>query len=869
MECLKAISEFSRYFYENCAADEESNAFQEDSEIQADRQSHLRDESFVSPSSFPTLSSGQTERVNSSTGNVTSAEKSLNAEFMHENPLANPERNVESLDDANTAMYLNSDVKVLGTKLFEEGKMARRFVISQIQEGLRKREIPEQISIFQSREGPSGITLEEDLLSPSNQSFYDAHGCGLRNNALVEADPEDALKLDPSGGEKKHLVKAETGGKGSTQSFDGNEIKSEFENIALDELRNEMTESVVQELPSRMGFPKHSTITAEETYFDAVDVIVWQPKARDAISEVTSGELECSGTCATTGRKEFLPLNDSEELYFLKAPAIIDRDQQKNTSIVNWEALSDNLGSGERENASMENWITPPDSVSSDLVAGNEWSLTFEAKEKIENSFPAKRIVCVDRTKSDFSPQVLDCDVEADTHPTFLQDGIISEQPQNNVVGFSRNESQGATRGKKSVTEFSNGQYAKGESDDTQSFKTKQKLVGIAGSADASSPARNMISGLRGGSPKYSENFSSPHPILIQETERRSEGLCPEFLERHSVTSTSKLSMFGHRNSNLATWHLLQDRRNDSVYPLPSSSRAVSDDERLRPLGNHRQPREKSFPELKQISQEQDESWHFPPLPENYEDNIAAFQSEPRHLRGNNSEYSTHLPHPALDPAEFRRDFHNITPLMPEFVGDETVDVYSEVSSVTGNALQVDEVARDTSEDSIGCLLGNLERVMDRNLELWASSNIEATHVESERTPFEKFSVEEQTLLYRENEKNESSRDTPSSSETALQKQSEQSSETVGESVRSPVQETPRPLCGHYHRRCLVRFPCCNKFYPCHRCHNESDECSESQSRAANATHMRCSICYNEQEVRCILLSVYYCFSNKIYNVDT
>ena len=814
------------------------------------------------------MSSGQTEQVNSSTENVTSAEKSLNAEFMHDNPLANPERNVESLDDTNTEMYPNSDAKVLGTKLFEEGKMARRFFISQIQEGLRKKEIPEQISIFQNREGSSGITLGEDLSSPNNESFYDAHGCGLRNNALVKAGPEHALRLDPSGGEKKHLVKAEAGRKGSTEPFDGNEINRGFEKIALDELRSEMTQSIVQEVPSKMGFSKDSIITAEETYFDAVGGIVWQPKARDEISEVTSGKLECSGTCAMTGRKEFLPLNDSEDLYFRKPPAMIDRGQQKSTSVVNREAFSDNSGSGERENASVENWVTPPNSVRSGLVGGSEWSLTFEANEKIQDSFPAKRIICVDQTKSDFSPQVLDCDVEADTHPTFLLDGIISEQPQNNLVGFFCNESQTATRRRKSVTEFGNGEYAKGGSDDAQSFKTKQKLVGIGGSADVSSPARNMISGLRGGSPKNSEPFSSLHPILVQETEGRSEGLCPEFLERHSVTGTSKLGMFGHRNSNLTRWDLPQDWRNDSVYSLPSSSRgeSESESERLRPLGNHRQRREKSSSELKQISQEQDESWYFPPLPENYEDNIAAFRSEPPHLRGNNGGYSTHHPDPALDPAEIRNAFHNITPLMPEFVGDEIVDENSEVSSVIGNALQVDEGARDTSEDSIGCLLGNLERVMDRNLELWASSNIEANPVASERTPLEKFSVEEQTLLCRENENNESPRDTPSSSETALQKQSEHLSETFAESVRSPLQETPRPLCGHYHRRCLVRFPCCNKFYPCHRCHNESDECSESQSRAANATHMRCSICYNEQEVCCRLLSVYYCFRNKIYD---
>ena len=72
------------------------------------------------------------------------------------------------------------------------------------------------------------------------------------------------------------------------------------------------------------------------------------------------------------------------------------------------------------------------------------------------------------------------------------------------------------------------------------------------------------------------------------------------------------------------------------------------------------------------------------------------------------------------------------------------------------------------------------------------------------------------------------------------------------QSIATPVQESPRPVCSHYKRRCLVRFPCCGQFYPCHGCHNESD-CSEDQARAINATHIRCTICYHEQAVRCLL----------------
>ncbi|XP_015761467.1 PREDICTED: uncharacterized protein LOC107340614 [Acropora digitifera] len=904
LECLKAISELSWYLYENCTAHEEGNAFEQDCEIQADPESDLQDEGFVTPLSFPTMSSRQTERVSSSLANVASAaEKSPKAAFMRGHPLANPDRNDESRDNRNTAMCLNSDAKILGTKLFEEGKIARGFVISQIQEGLRKKEIPEQINSFQSKEISSGIALEGDLMSQNDDPFYDANGCGPSNNALIKANPERALKVDPSSGENNHFMGAETIREGSTHLFDDNDIKSESQQIRSDELQNEVAESV-QELPLSISFPKDSTITAEKTYFDADDGVVWQRK--DKISKVTSVELECAEMCATTGGEAFLSSNDTEELHFTKAPAIRDRVQQKGTSLVICEAFlgklgsADSLSSSEHDTASVENWTTPPESVSNVLVGVDEWSLPFQA-------IPAKRTICAGPTTSNFSRPVLDSDVEADCHtnPTFLQDEVISERPQNKLLNFCthyesqsttpgsksvvdfRNvedfkgesddaqsftikrklvgisdthyESETTNRGSKSVVDFIHGEGFKGESDDAQSFKTEQTLVGITGNSDVSSPARNMICGLRGGSPTNFEDFSSLDPLLIQETEGWSVGLHPEFVERHSVTSASRPSMSTHPNSNLATCDPPQDWRNDAVYSLSR----LSDVERLRPLGSHRQRREKHSSELKQISLEQDESWHFPPLPENYEDNIAAFQSKPCHLRGNNSEGSILQPDPSLDPAEFRSVFYNMTPLMPKCVGEEVVDPYSGVLSITGNALQFDEGACDTSEDSIGCLLGDLERALDRNLELWASSNMETKPVASERRTVEKFSEEEQTPPFRENENNESSRDMSCSSETALQQQNEQSSETVGESVRSPVQETPRPLCGHYHRRCLVKFPCCNKFYPCHRCHNESDECPESQSRAVNATHLRCSICYNEQEVRSSLLSVYYALAIK------
>ena len=73
---------------------------------------------------------------------------------------------------------------------------------------------------------------------------------------------------------------------------------------------------------------------------------------------------------------------------------------------------------------------------------------------------------------------------------------------------------------------------------------------------------------------------------------------------------------------------------------------------------------------------------------------------------------------------------------------------------------------------------------------------------------------------------------------------------------RAPVQESPRWQCEHYQRRCLVKFPCCGIFYPCHRCHNSSGACDTDDRKANNATRVKCGICGHEEEVSGFVLTV-------------
>ena len=75
-------------------------------------------------------------------------------------------------------------------------------------------------------------------------------------------------------------------------------------------------------------------------------------------------------------------------------------------------------------------------------------------------------------------------------------------------------------------------------------------------------------------------------------------------------------------------------------------------------------------------------------------------------------------------------------------------------------------------------------------------------------------------------------------------------------------------LCHHYRRRCYVWFPCCSRYFACHRCHNETQECDNTESRAKDATHLKCAECQTEQLItensHCcptckIQLSEYFC----------
>ena len=88
--------------------------------------------------------------------------------------------------------------------------------------------------------------------------------------------------------------------------------------------------------------------------------------------------------------------------------------------------------------------------------------------------------------------------------------------------------------------------------------------------------------------------------------------------------------------------------------------------------------------------------------------------------------------------------------------------------------------------------------------------------------------------------------------ETELMNKRVEGNSTSG-GQETPSQDSARAevrqwLCEHYQRLCRVKFSCCGKFFPCHRCHNNSG-CPNDNSKAREACSVECSVCSHQQEV--------------------
>jgi uncharacterized CHY-type Zn-finger protein len=56
-------------------------------------------------------------------------------------------------------------------------------------------------------------------------------------------------------------------------------------------------------------------------------------------------------------------------------------------------------------------------------------------------------------------------------------------------------------------------------------------------------------------------------------------------------------------------------------------------------------------------------------------------------------------------------------------------------------------------------------------------------------------------------------------------------------------------LCSHYKRQCYIKFECCDKFWPCHRCHNNQSTCGKKKLKSRDTEMVKCVHCNKVQPV--------------------
>ena len=406
-------------------------------------------------------------------------------------------------------------------------------------------------------------------------------------------------------------------------------------------------------------------------------------------------------------------------------------------------------------------------------------------------------------------------------------------------------------------------------------FETRDVVDGPINPLKAGANLSCMSPDFGGARPK--ENFSKNtrnsaastsrmYPTPTNQSEKGPSGLDPDFVARHAFTKSSLPSSFGYLNCNGAAWEDFPQGSCDEHY---FSAKVCSNSGRtFNPKGSGRRFHEsEAFPGGDNVQSlvfhqtptfKQDESWHFPPLPTTTEVYVPPSHFPPSQFYDDQEcatqqTSTSQVLKPLFDLPVSQSAYNNMVSIMNEFNSrSRTYDGSTQHSAGNSqvNTVTVNEGQEDSAEDSTVSLLAYLEQAMTKTVKLFASSDKTRKSAKPEVQSVEKVGIQEQARGEGENELAEAERARNLGEQTAPNRGHGQTVDVVRGTQPMPVQETPRPACGHYQRRCLVKFPCCGRFYPCHRCHNDSKACSDDQARAINATHIRCTICYHEQVVR-------------------
>ena len=835
---------------------------------QADHARIPRNKDFISSPSFQQTGFTPSERsANSSSFHPSGSDHEADTENQNGSLLrcttsVVTQQNRVLLGDNLSTVETNDDAKVLGRRLFEEDRKSRISSIVKIQEDLMKKGMPKKVYVLGDRKGSSSETSENNKSSVEGNSFDDTPRDYSGNSDLLSYDTKKVLNSDESG--KGSLSSEEVAVASSEENVQAHDedrksnvltTSSEVKKDDLTDLSSATTET------ERVCEPEEIRQEKKEDKLTRTEQVNSTPNCSfesDLLTKATVMSQSKSGTQFSDGSQilENQKRSGPQSVKMIPAQGVVSHTMEK---YICGEEAGEDFSTEERCAKNDSRNSTPGKERVSEVSMGQTC-----ASHLPKTSTSPSRDVSGDKnfTKGGWDQFLSLWNAENDEKEN--NDSKAIEENVEHLDGWL----QSMPKTKNTSPQSFQGGEVVVDGGMTYDEPTVTSTSLFKASDEVDSPAnafRAVISPDFGGARpktirKFGANVKLVHPISTYQSESRTTGLDPEFLERHSVISNSNHSFFGRVNCDgSACWKDLpkEGAYDTNLSATYCSSRKNSESLNLSGKGLllennkltstcQRSLASEAFRE--KLSLQRDESWHFPPLP------ITAPSRQYQPTRFCDDKNSAQVYDPLFNCPESQVAYSMMVSLTNEVNSRSMSCVDSAVVSAgkTQSHLTVaSDVPQDSVEDTFSSRFVRLKDAMIKYVTLLTSRGNIEQRLEPEPKSLQKVGIQEQSQGVEGNEQSASVSETNSNEQEAiLQENNQDSTDPVEEVQNAPVQETPRPVCGHYQRRCLVSFPCCKKFYPCHRCHNDANDCTEDQARAINATHIRCTICYHEQEVR-------------------
>ena len=796
-----------------------------------------------------------------------------------------------------TTVKANDHDQVLGRKLFEEDKKSRSSLITKLQEDLKKKEALRNIYPFQDSEGSSNETSGDEV-SSVGELVQKAHHSEAEEQESTICGKERAKVLEESNEEQEEHC---AGSYQDTQVSDKKETPDVLDMTRGKNKRKYLMFSGTVNPMNDTTLQKATNENQNETIETAAVNTLPKAGAANAMLKEATGTCQSEYQTASSnhtqihhGKLSDLEMGHREtaqgEGVDVKYPKV--NPNVRNRTGDNMESMPPkNKGIsqsklGAKLHATVDKRYKQHFQEKDDVLRDENSASTQTAAKKKENE--KNELFHTDDVPNKYT-------IETSVRSPFLEGNVVADgcttdafpQTTEDVVNGPALTSENHLSGCFSTIEGMNCKEdktfnSKRSVDNVKRIEELDMIMNHPHGDVVDGPIKSPKDDIKfsrispdfGGArpkqgfPKATETSSASTCIMdprsTQQFKENLLGLDPYFVARHAVANSFPTSSFQNLNLNGAT---CKDPREDAFDEHYFSALACSGVNRRWNLSICRRfPEDGAFAAGGSIQDsgdsrivyqstpsKQDESWHFPPLPANTENYVPPRNFPPSHFYNNQQcatqQNLTEVHEPLFDQPMSRSAYNDRVSMKTEF--NYTRSSHGETQVYSPNNNEVDAVSQgqqDSSEHYTESLLENLKNTMTRTVRLVASTEKQA---KPEQKPVEKVGIQEQASGEEENEHAATAREKNLTEQETPLPRNERTVDMEREDRTTPVQESPRPACVHYQRRCLVKFPCCGRFYPCHRCHNESKACSDDQARAINATHIRCTICYHEQLVRC------------------